>query len=98
MVEKKKADFPMQTSCPGKVEVPTAKELEALNRLREIKKKVREKKKALAQLKATGPKDKIGVLEEELLELREQWEKWEKKRDQAARERMILLGHERAGC
>lgn len=88
----------MQTSCPGEVEVPTAKELEALNRLREIKKKVRERKKALAQLKATGPKDKIGALEEELLELREQWEKWEKKRDQAARERMILLGHERAGC
>ncbi len=98
MMAKNTGELPIQPSCPGKVEIPTQKELEALNRLREIKEKVREKKKALAQSKTTGQKEKITALEKELSELKLQWDEWEKKRDEAARERMVLLGHEKAEC
>jgi len=37
----------------------------------------------------------VKVLESELFELRAQWDEWEKKRKEAARRRMMMLGHEK---
>ncbi len=98
MSEKGKGELPMQASCPGQIQVPTEKELLALNSLRKIKEKVKQKKKELAALKAPEDQERIKALEAELADLKAQWEDWEKKKEEAARERMILLGHEKAEC
>ncbi len=84
-------------ACPGRIEVPTEKEREALAAMRAIKRRARELKGYLGEQKTPGP-DKdgrdIGEMRRELTRLKKDWEKWEKNRRQAARERMILLGHE----
>jgi len=84
-------------SCPGKLEVPTPEEREALSAMRSIKESVRALKKRLTELKDSAH-DKgtggISELEKELSHLKLEWEKWDKKRQKAAKERMILLGHE----
>ena len=85
------------TSCQGKVEVPTEKEREALSAMKSIKESVRALKKRLAALKASGRDETTGEileLEKELANLKVDWDKWEQKRQKAAKERMILLGHE----
>jgi hypothetical protein len=74
-------------SC-GPVEVPTQAEKEALDALRGIKGRVREIK---ARLEKEGETES---LERELEVLREAWEVWQKRRESAARERMVMLGHE----
>ena len=84
--------------CPGKLEVPTAKEKEALDAMRVIKGQVRELKKRLVALRTPGHKKEAGEvagLEENMARLKEQWDQWEKRRQQAAKERMIQLGHEK---
>lgn len=85
------------SSCQGKVEVPTEKEREALAAMKSIKESVRALKKRLAVLKASGRNETTGEiqeLEKELAHLKVDWDKWEQKRQKAAKERMILLGHE----
>jgi DNA repair exonuclease SbcCD ATPase subunit len=79
-----------------KVEVPTDEELRALNAMREIKEKVRGMKKKISRIGAGrgGKDDEIEHLESELERLKKKWQEWEEKRKQAARQRMILLGHE----
>jgi len=72
----------------GPVEVPTEKEKEALDALRGIKLRVREIKAGLEAAEEKEP------LERELDSLREAWETWRRRRDAAARERMVMLGHE----
>ncbi len=96
-----KKELPMMEStgrtCPGQMEVPTPKEQEALGAMRSIKERVREMKGRLSRLKDTGPgRDvvKIADLENELARLKTEWDLWEEKRRAAARERMIILGHE----
>jgi hypothetical protein len=83
-------------SCK-KIDVPTEEEVCALNELRCIKERVRELKKKISDLSAglvAGTRDDLLVLEEEMADLKEEWLAWEEKRQQAARERMIILGHE----
>ena len=83
-------------SCK-KIDVPTEEEVCALNELRCIKERVRELKKKISDLSAglvAGTRDDLLVLEEEMANLKEEWLAWEEKRQQAARERMIILGHE----
>ncbi len=83
-------------SCK-KIDVPTDEEVCALNELRCIKERVRELKKKIADLSAgvvAGTRDDLMTLEKEMADLKEQWLSWEEKRQQAARERMIILGHE----
>lgn len=83
--------------CPGKIEVPTEEEREALTAMKEIKARVRDVKKRLAVLadsKRDGASKEMLDLEEELASLKTQWNQWEEKRRRAANERMILLGHE----
>ena len=89
------ADAP--SSCQGKLEVPTEKEREALAAMKAIKGEVRALKKRLTALKASGRDGTTGdilALEKELAHLKVDWDKWEQKKQKAAKERMILLGHE----
>jgi len=85
------------SSCQEKLEVPTEKEREALAAMKSIKGEVRALKKHLTALKASGRDETTGEileLEKELAHLKVDWDKWEHKRQKAAKERMILLGHE----
>ena len=85
------------SSCQGKLQVPTVQEKEALDAMRSIKERVRALKKRLPALKASGLDETTGeilALEKELAHLKVDWDKWEQKRQKAAKERMILLGHE----
>ncbi len=83
-----------------KIDVPTEEEVCALNELRYIKERLRELKKKISDLSAgpvSGTQDDLVTLEKEMADLKEQWLSWEEKRQQAARERMIILGHETPG-
>ena len=84
-------------TCPGKIEVPTEKEMEALGAMKSIKEHVRVLKSRLASLDASGREEdanEILTKENELAQLKVDWNRWEEKRKAAARERMIILGHE----
>ncbi len=81
--------------CPGKIQIPTEREQIALNALREIKMRVRHIKGIMSGLNGEESLDKRGELEQELRKLKNEWDKWEKERKAAAKERMILLGHEK---
>lgn len=70
------------------MEVPTEREKEALDALRRIKQEVRRLKESLAG--DPGRED----LRRELESLRAEWETWRTRQEEAARERMVLLGHE----
>lgn len=86
-------------SCK-QIDVPTDDEVCALNELRCIKERVREMKKKISDLSAglvAGTRDDLVILEKEMADLKEEWLSWEEKRQQAAKERMILLGHEQPG-
>jgi predicted RNase H-like nuclease (RuvC/YqgF family) len=95
------ADAPEKEVICGKgcqkVEVPTEDELQALNAMRDIKEKVRGLKKEISHLASgtRGKNDEIAHLEKEIERLKKEWQEWEEKRREAARMRMILLGHER---
>ena len=83
--------------CPSKLEVPTPNEQEALGAMKSIKERVRALKKRLASLHASNSDegtDEILTKENELARLKVDWNRWEEKRKAAAKERMIILGHE----
>jgi hypothetical protein len=80
-----------------KIEVPTDEELKALNALRAIKTQVRDLKSRIYDLTEDHGHEKgqeIKTLENQLASLKEEWIAWEGKRKEAARIRMIMLGHE----
>lgn len=84
-------------TCAGKMEVPTPREREALAAMKSIKERVRGIKKRrneLNALKDVAHAEEIVSLEAEMARLKQAWDSWEAKRDAAAKERMILLGHE----
>ncbi len=79
------------------IEVPTEDELVALNAMRTIKYRSKEVKKRLSEISSPNGDEnakKILKLEREMEQLKAEWREWEEKRKEAARERMILLGHE----
>ncbi len=79
------------------IEVPTEDELVALNAMKSIKARVRDLKMRLVEISASGRDEKAGEilkLEKEMAQLRDEWHEWEVNKEKAARERMILLGHE----
>lgn len=83
-------------SC-GPVEVPSEDEKAALDVLRKIKHRVREVKARLNEISSDTSNEtakESALLEKELKEMRVEWDAWEKKREEAARVRMVLLGHE----
>ena len=76
------------------MEIPTDEEVRALDRLREIKERVRELKNDLSRMTLNAsPSEQRNQAERELIELKKEWQDWEKKREEAARARMIALGH-----
>jgi chromosome segregation ATPase len=80
-----------------RIEVPSEEEVEALNAMREIKKRVRELSRAISDLRTNNPgqNEEPQRLESEIESLKKEWKDWEEKRKEAARIRMILLGHEK---
>ena len=71
----------------------------ALNAMRAIKERVRDLKNRLSEV-SSSHKDEDRTealeLEKKMEALKAQWNEWEEKRKKAAKERMILLGHEEA--
>jgi len=81
----------------GNIQVPTEDEVVALNAMRNIKNRVREIKKRISEIPSSKKLEDVKRLsgwENELAQLKETWEAWERKRKEAARVRMGLLGHE----
>ncbi|PKN26247.1 MAG: hypothetical protein CVU64_18230 [Deltaproteobacteria bacterium HGW-Deltaproteobacteria-21] len=79
-----------------RIEVPTEEEVVALNAMRGIKQEVKLLKERLRTLPQTLPEslqERI-ELQEKLGRFKREWDGWEKKRKAAAKERMVLLGHE----
>jgi len=69
----------------------------ALQSLRSIKERVRQLKSRMRSIgtsKNNRDGEELSTLKKELERLRSDWDQWETKRQKAARERMILLGHE----
>lgn len=84
-------------SCAGQLEVPTPREQKALAAMRSIKEQVKPLKEQLAGLKASGQDEgdrEVLRVKKELARLKKDWDFWETERKEAARERMIILGHE----
>ena len=83
------------TTCK-EIEVPTQEEVTALHAMGRIKDRVRGLKTKRSDLISAeqGGQEEIAALDRELGELKEKWNFWEKKRQKAAKERMVLLGHE----
>jgi hypothetical protein len=84
-------------SCCKKMEVPSEDEMVALNAMRAIKERVRDLKTRLSEISSSEREEDNGEaleLEKRMQALKAQWNAWEEKRKKAAKERMILLGHE----
>jgi hypothetical protein len=94
MDDKKEITFPQHAACPGAVRIPTEKEETALAEMRQIKRQVRLLKERLKGLEASGALEEIRAVKNDLAVLKKTWNEWERRRKAAARERMILLGHE----
>jgi hypothetical protein len=87
---------PSEKICKG-IDVPTDNEVEALSAMKALKIRVREIKKKISGISLTNKKGKnesLLALEKDLMRIKEEWDRWDKKRSKAARERMVLLGHE----
>jgi len=83
--------------CCKEAEVPSDEEVAALNNMREIKTRVKELKKRLFEIslhKDEYLEEKLR-LEKEISALKSEWNELEQKREKAAYDRMIMLGHER---
>jgi len=94
MGDKPEEIFPQQSACPGAIKIPTEKEQEALLEMRRIKDRVRLLKERLKGLEGPGSSEEIQTVKNDLDALKKEWDEWEEKRKAAARERMMLLGHE----
>jgi hypothetical protein len=97
MNKKENINFSCDSKSCKPIEVPTEDEVVALNAMRTIKDRSKEIKKrisAISSLEGEGNTDEVSKLEREMAELKAEWTEWEEKRKDAARERMILLGHE----
>ena len=90
MARKNDIENPTECDQSCKVsQVPTEDEMEALKAMRAIKDRVRDLKNRI-----DGSPESVPGLENEMARLKAEWNEWEEKRKDAARKRMILLGHE----
>ena len=81
-------------SC-HKIEVPSDDEVKALKAMKNIKQRVREIKKVLDEKQNNNLLQGVeSELNRELAYLKKEWQEWEEKRAEAARMRMVILGHE----
>ena len=87
-----------ERTCSGQLEVPTPREQKALAAMRTIKEAVKPLKERLASLQepGQGEGDEAVNVKAELARLKMDWDRWESERKAAAKERMIILGHEEA--
>ncbi len=83
-------------TCPGQLEIPTPREQKALAAMRAIKEQVKPLKERLASLEVSGQDEggEVIAVKTELGRLKKDWDLWEAERKAAAKERMIILGHE----
>ena len=84
--------------CCKKMEVPSEDEVVAPNAMRAIKERVRDMRTRLSEIASSEKKEdkaEVLALEKKMQALKAQWNAWEEERKQAAKERMILLGHEK---
>lgn len=92
--------FPMMEdpgpTCAGQLEIPTPREQKALAAMRAVKEQVKPLKERLAALEKAGQGSggEAMTVREELARLKKDWDAWETERKAAAKERMIILGHE----
>lgn len=87
---------PCEKICKG-IDVPTDDEVEALSAMKTLKLRVREVKNKISDISLNsneGEAESLLALEQDLVRLKEEWNRWEEKRRRAAKERMILLGHD----
>ena len=85
-----------EEKCKG-IDVPTDDEVEALSAMKSLKLRVREVKKKMSDISSIekeGASQSLLALEQDLVRLKKDWDRWEQKRSMAARKRMIQLGHE----
>ncbi len=83
--------------CGQEKAVPTPREERVLRAMYSVKMRVREIKRKRASLKQEdqqGHAEALRALEDELKKLKAEWSRLEKERKEAAKERMILLGHD----
>jgi phage-related minor tail protein len=95
--KKRKGTSEEVDSCCKKMEVPSEDEVAALNAMRAIKERVRDLKTRLSEISSSYrdvDKSEALALEQKMEKLKAEWNEWEGKRKKAAKERMILLGHE----
>jgi hypothetical protein len=88
--------FIMQGKC-GEIQIPTDEELVALNAMRAIKGEVTTLKRRIDRLKTLEGESTQAErleLERKVDRFKTEWQEWEGKRRDAARRRMVLLGHE----
>lgn len=96
----RKPDSSMETllpMCGEKKAVPTPREERVLRAMYSVKMRVREIKRERAALEERDPEthaEKLRVLEDELKKRKAEWNRLEKERKEAAKERMVLLGHD----
>jgi len=83
---------PDQGKTCRKIKVPTDDEIFALNKMREIRNMIHMIKSRL--LESDIDTDMKSELEDRISALKMEWKLWEEKKDLAAKERMIILGHE----
>ena len=89
--------YSASSTCTGKIRIPTEAETMILAEMKSIKGQVRELKRRLNQLTASGSCEnahEAKELKQALARFKEEWEKLDRKRQVAARERMIQLRHE----
>ena len=90
-------DISCKNVCTGKIEVPTDKEISALNMMRNIKSKVKAIKENIKRLNDSRDEKARGralELEKDLEKYKTEWTEWQQKHKEAVCERMIILGHE----
>ena len=94
MSDGKEDIFPRHSTCPGAIEIPTKREQKALSEMRRIKARVRALRERLKGLEGLDHSHEIQTVKNDLAVLKKEWNECEKRRKAAAKERMMLLGHE----
>lgn len=81
---------PAGSPCPSKSTLFTKEELEILAKLKALKEEARRLK---AQLEKLTDEEEKRICEDRLGKIRKEWDELKRKGDEAARQRMIHLGH-----
>lgn len=71
----------------------TERELRVLSSMRRLKQDVQKAKSEMRELERRGLSDDVAALQGHLAELKAEWKKMDREREEAAEERMRLLGH-----